>query len=72
MAAQSLGMAAQSLGMAVKSSETHSVVELRRQANYWRAQHSHAVKREAVWKEKTQQFEQLVRHQAAQITELTQ
>jgi len=58
--------------MAVKSSETHSVVELRRQANYWRAQHAHAVEREAVWKEKAQQLEQLVRHQAAQITELTQ
>ena len=33
-----LGMTAQSLGMAVKNSETHSVVELRRQVDYRRAQ----------------------------------
>ena len=46
-------------------------IELRQQANYWRAQHARAVEREAAWKEKAQQFEQVVRRQQAQIADLT-
>ncbi|GFP28355.1 IS66 family transposase, partial [Candidatus Hakubella thermalkaliphila] len=59
--------------MATESPDTHrELVELRRQINYWRAQHTRAVERQAIWKEKAQQLEQMVRQQEAQITELIQ
>ncbi|GFP37959.1 hypothetical protein HKBW3S44_01639, partial [Candidatus Hakubella thermalkaliphila] len=59
--------------MATESPDTHrELVELRRQINYWRAQHTRAVERQAIWKEKAQELEQMVRQQEAQITELIQ
>ncbi|MEE9295707.1 MAG: Druantia anti-phage system protein DruA [Phycisphaerae bacterium] len=45
--------------------------ELRQQAHYWQAQHARAVEREAAWKDKAQQLEQVVRRQQARIAELT-
>ncbi|GFP33605.1 hypothetical protein HKBW3S42_01942, partial [Candidatus Hakubella thermalkaliphila] len=59
--------------MATESPDTHrELVELRRQINYWRAQHTRAVERQAIWKEKARQLKQMVRQQEAQITELIQ
>jgi len=46
------------------------LLELRQQANYWQAQHRRAVEREAVWREKARQIEQVAREQAALIREL--
>ncbi len=47
-------------------------VELRQQAHYYKALHARAVEREAAWKHKAQELEQIVRRQQAQIAELTQ
>ncbi|MCL0079241.1 IS66 family transposase [Dehalococcoidia bacterium] len=59
--------------MATEISEISSTLaELRWQINYWRAQHTRAVERETVWKEKAQQLQQLVLQQKVQITELNQ
>ena len=44
-------------------------IELRQQANYWRAQHARAVEREAFWKEKALQLEAVVRRQEQLIEE---
>jgi hypothetical protein len=35
-------------------------IELRQQANYWKAQHSRSVERETFWKQKTLQLEKVV------------
>ena len=58
--------------MRVEDSEVRSPeIELRQQAHYWRALHARATEREAAWKQRAQQLEQVVRQQQAQITELT-
>jgi transposase len=44
-------------------------IELRQQANYWRAQHERAVEREAFWKEKAEALEKLARRQGEQLAE---
>jgi transposase len=43
------------------------LIDLRQQANYWRALHARAVEREAVWKAKAQELEAVVRRQATQL-----
>jgi len=59
--------------MVVQYAEVHgSEIELRQQAHFWRAQHARATQREATWKAKAQQLEQVVRRQQSQITALTQ
>lgn len=59
--------------MVVQYAEVRGLeVELRQQAHFWRAQHARATEREATWKAKAQQLEQVVRRQQAQITVLTQ
>ncbi|GFP24345.1 hypothetical protein HKBW3S09_01812, partial [Candidatus Hakubella thermalkaliphila] len=59
--------------MATESPDTNrELVELRRQINYWRAQHTRAVERQALRKEKARQLKPLVRQQVAQITESSQ
>ncbi len=58
--------------MLVEDVETRRTeIALRQEAHYWRALHARAVEREAAWKEKAGQLEQIVRDQAAQIAELT-
>ena len=47
-------------------------IELRQQANYWRAQHARAVERQEAWKTKALQLESLVRQQQATISEQSQ
>ncbi|MEA3508232.1 MAG: IS66 family transposase [Synergistota bacterium] len=47
----------------------NEIIDLRSQANYWRAQHERAVKREAAWKENACKLEAIVRRQEAQIKE---
>jgi len=56
--------------MSKKPPETHAeLVELKQQAQYWRAQHARAVEREAVWKEKVRQLEEIVGRQEKLIKE---
>ena len=57
--------------VAVSCETPVEIIELRQQANYWQAQHHRAVQREAAWKERARQFEQVAREQAALIRELT-
>jgi len=58
--------------MLVEDAEVRRLeIELRQQANYWRALHARAAEREAAWKEKAQRLEQVVRQQQAQIADLT-
>jgi len=58
--------------MLVEEVATHSPdFELRQQAGYWRTMHGRAVEREAEWKAKAQQLEQVGRQQQAEIAELT-
>ena len=47
------------------------ILELRQQANYWRAQHQRAVQREAAWRERAGELERIRREQEALIRELT-
>jgi transposase len=47
-------------------------IELRQQANYWRAQHARAIERQQAWKAKAEQLESLVRQQQATISEQSQ
>ena len=55
--------------MLVQDAQAPSLeIELRQQANYWRAQHARAVGREAAWKGKAQRLAQVVLQQQAQIT----
>jgi transposase len=57
--------------MLVEDAEVRRLeIEVRQQAHYWRAQHARAIEREAAWKQKAQQLEQVVRRQQAQIAEL--
>ena len=59
--------------MGTEAADTRgSVIELRQQAHYWRAQHARATEREAVWKDKAVRLERVVREQSARIAELTQ
>ena len=56
--------------MITKVSETHStIIELRQQANFWRAQHARAIKREAAWKKRASEAEKNVCDQTAQLVE---
>ena len=56
--------------MITQVSETHStIIELRQQANFWRAQHARAVKREAAWKKRASEAEKNVCDQTAQLVE---
>jgi len=57
--------------IAVSSETPTEIVELRRQANFWRAQHQRAVQREAAWREKAGQWERITREQQAVIRDLT-
>jgi len=57
--------------VAAISERPAEIIELRRQANYWQAQHRRAVQREATWTEKAREFERVAREQATQIRELT-
>ena len=43
--------------------------EHRQQVNYWQSMHARAVDREALWKQKAQELEALVRGQAVQLQE---
>jgi len=56
--------------VALSCERPSEIIELRQQANYWRAQHRRAVQREAAWRERAQQVEQLAREQAVLIREL--
>ena len=47
-------------------------VQLHHQANYWRAQHARAIKRETLWKAKVQELEMILRQRDTVITELRQ
>ncbi|HSW44395.1 MAG TPA: hypothetical protein VLM89_02365 [Phycisphaerae bacterium] len=58
--------------MAVEIAEDRRTeIALRQEAHYRRAQHARATEREAAWKQRAEQLEQVVRDQAAQIAELT-
>ncbi len=46
------------------------LIELRREARYWRALHGRAAVREAAWKEKARELEGVVRRQEITIAEL--
>ena len=46
-----------------------TLIDLRQQVNYWRVMHARAVEREALWKEKAQHLEAVVRRQEAQLRE---
>jgi len=48
---------------------TSSIIDLRRQAHFWRAQHSRAVQREAAWKENAQQLDSQVKQLAATVAD---
>lgn len=50
----------------------NELIEFRKQANYWKAQHARAVEREVLWKEKASQLEEVVGRQAAIIVEQSQ
>jgi transposase len=56
--------------VAVSCETPSEIIELRQQANYWRAQHRRAVEREAAWRERAQQSERLARDQEALIRDL--
>lgn len=58
--------------MARISEASTEYIELRQQANYWRAQHARALERATGWEEKARHFERLFRQQQAQIAELIQ
>jgi transposase len=47
-------------------------IELRQQANYWRAQHARAIERQQAWQAKAEQLELLVGQQEATIAEQSQ
>lgn len=56
--------------MITKVSESHNtIIELRQQANFWRAQHARAIKREAAWKKRALEAEKNVCDQTAQLVE---
>jgi len=56
--------------MTTKSPDINTIlIELRQQANYWRAQHARAVEREAFWREQAEQLKAVVDQQAVKITE---
>ena len=57
--------------VAVSCETPVETVALRQQANYWQAQHRRAVQREAAWRQRAHEFEQVAREQAALIRELT-
>ena len=58
--------------MVVQDTEVRVLeIELSQQAHFWEAQHARATEREAAWKAKAQQLEQVVRRQQAQIATLT-
>ena len=47
-------------------------IELRQQANYWKAQHEQATQREQVLRKRVEELENINRQQAKQIKSLTQ
>lgn len=57
--------------IALSPERAAEIIELRQQANYWRAQHQRAVQREAAWRQKAGELERTTREQAAQIRQLS-
>ena len=57
--------------VAVSTERPAEILELRQQANYWRAQHQRAIQREAAWRQRAGELERTTREQAAVIRELT-
>jgi len=58
--------------MITKGPETHNtIIDLRQKANFWKTQHSRAIKREESWKKRALEAEKNVSKQTVQLVENT-